>query len=172
KDVTHHGVINATSIGDDQAIALALKELQAELGLERLDLMAHRALSDAEFLGSAREASVPRRGIERPQRVQRWQGAAHSAPLYMNKIGSGPRNDALPAAGRCSHLSAPQSINGAKNVDTEPARRARFPPALATRNSAPRAGPLVPITLSPAASCVHASAARCARSPKATIFTF
>src|SRR5262249_10890970 len=81
-----------------------VKELQAELGLERLDLMAHLALSDAKFLGSARDASVPRRGIERPQRVELWQGAAHSAPLYMNRIGSGPRNDALPAAGRCSHL--------------------------------------------------------------------
>jgi len=43
----------------------------------------------------------------------------------MNKIGSGSRNDALPAAGRCSHLSAPKLINGARNVDIEPARRQR-----------------------------------------------
>src|SRR5215469_7535773 len=47
----------------------------------------------------------------------------------MNKIGSGPRNDALPAPGLFSHLSAPKPINGAKNVDTEPARGARFHPA-------------------------------------------
>src|ERR1700757_1051621 len=43
--------------------------------------MADGALGDAKLLGGAREALVPRGSIERSQRVQRWQRAAHDCAI-------------------------------------------------------------------------------------------
>ena len=53
-----------TGIGDHQTPTLALEELETKLGLQRLDLMAHGTLSDAQLLRSARKALVACRGIE------------------------------------------------------------------------------------------------------------
>src|SRR5215472_18621162 len=85
--------------------------------------MAHRALRDVEFLGGAREAPVPRRGVERPQRIQRWQGAAHSAPLYMNKIRSGPRNVATGTRRRHDNLCCFSRVNWRSRSATERGER-------------------------------------------------
>ena len=76
------GEIAAPGLGDDQTIVLALEELKRKLDLERLDLVADGALRQAQLLSGAREALVPGRGVERPQRVQRWQQAAHDRALY------------------------------------------------------------------------------------------
>ena len=69
--------IGAAGFGDDQPLALAIEELEAELRLERLDLVADRALRDAQLLGGAREALVAGRGLEGLERVQRRQAARH-----------------------------------------------------------------------------------------------
>jgi hypothetical protein len=47
---------------NDETLALAIEELEAEFRLERLYLVAHSPLSDEQLLGSAREALVSRRG--------------------------------------------------------------------------------------------------------------
>src|SRR5262249_13214308 len=67
----HDQGMGATRLGDHQPLSLAIEQLQAEFGLECLDLMAHRALGDAEFLGRAREALVPGRGFESLERIER-----------------------------------------------------------------------------------------------------
>jgi len=56
--------------------------------------MAHGSLGYAEFVGRSRKASMPRRRIKRPQRVQRWEGVTQYR-LLMNKIRASPKNDAL-----------------------------------------------------------------------------
>src|SRR5262252_8082732 len=42
--IAHHHEIGAASLGDHQALPFAVEQLQSELGLERLHLMADRAL--------------------------------------------------------------------------------------------------------------------------------
>src|SRR5262245_26215407 len=71
--IAHHREIGAASLGDDEPLVLAIEQLQPELGLERLHLMADRALGDAELLGGAREALVAGRGLEGLERIERWQ---------------------------------------------------------------------------------------------------
>ena len=53
---------------------LAIEQPDPELGLERLDLMADRALRDEQLGGRASEALVPCRRLEGAQRVQ-WRKA-------------------------------------------------------------------------------------------------
>src|SRR5262245_21348388 len=55
------GEIGAARLGDDEPLAFAIEQFDAELDLERLDLMAHRALGDAELFGGAGEALMTRR---------------------------------------------------------------------------------------------------------------
>jgi len=62
---------------DEQALVLTGEELDPELRLQCLDLMAHGALRDAQLLGRAREAFVPRRGLESLEGVERRQPAQH-----------------------------------------------------------------------------------------------
>jgi hypothetical protein len=77
--IAHDNEVGTPGLGDDQPLALAIEELQSELGLERLHLMADRTLGDAEFLGGAREALVAGSGLEGLERVERWQAARHGA---------------------------------------------------------------------------------------------
>src|SRR5215469_2385318 len=63
--------------GDLEALALAAEKPDAELGLERLDLLAHGALGDVKLLGRAGEAFVSCSGLERPEGVERRQPARH-----------------------------------------------------------------------------------------------
>ena len=80
----------AAGLGDDQPLALAIEELEAELGLERLHLVADRALGDAELLRGAGEALVAGGGLEGPERVQRRQPARHRrSPEVMRKSRAG-----------------------------------------------------------------------------------
>src|SRR5205823_13042105 len=80
--VAHDGEIIAAGVGDDQALPLAGEELDAEFGFQRLDLMAHRALSDAKLLGSAGEADMAGGGLEGFECVQLWQAPRHG-PISM-----------------------------------------------------------------------------------------
>ena len=54
-----------------------LKSRIPRVGLERLDLVAHRPRRDAELFGRPREALAPRRGLEGSEGVQRRQAAQH-----------------------------------------------------------------------------------------------
>jgi len=62
-------------------LALAAEELDAELDLEGLDLLAHRALGDVKLLGRAGEAFVAGGGLERPECIERRQPARHRSDL-------------------------------------------------------------------------------------------
>ena len=77
--VAHDGEIVLAGFGDDEALALAIEELDGEFGLERLDLMAHCALRDAQLFGGARKTLMPRRGLEGFQGIQWRQAWAHRA---------------------------------------------------------------------------------------------
>src|SRR5262249_53481611 len=82
--VADHGQVLAPRLGDEEALALAVEQLDAEFLLQRLDLMAHGALGDEQLLGGARETLVAGRGFEGLERVERRQSAWHSSD-FMRK---------------------------------------------------------------------------------------
>lgn len=67
----------------------AVEQAQAEARLQCLDLVADGALGDAELLGGAREALVPRGGLEGLQRIQRRQATRHGTREGMRKTRAG-----------------------------------------------------------------------------------
>src|SRR5262249_33682574 len=77
KGVAHNCQVIAPGIGNDQPLPLAIEELDAELRLQRLYLMADGALCDAQLLGGAGEADVSGRGLKSLERVQLWQASRH-----------------------------------------------------------------------------------------------
>ena len=54
-----------------------MEQGQAELLLERLDLMAHCALGHRELVGGAGEAKVAGRRLKGAQRIERRQATLH-----------------------------------------------------------------------------------------------
>src|SRR6516165_6879520 len=77
KRLAHNRQIIAPGIGDDQPLPLAIEELDAELRLQCLHLMAYGALCDAQLLGGAGEADVSGSGLKSLERVQLWQASRH-----------------------------------------------------------------------------------------------
>src|ERR1700736_6639805 len=92
KHVAHHGEIVAAGIGDHQTVALALEQLKPKRGLQRLDRVAHGALTEWLTAPCVTQSSSA-------ARVKLWCRAAASndrsafsggserriiAPLYMN----------------------------------------------------------------------------------------
>src|SRR5215210_9114048 len=77
--VAQHGEIIAPGLGDDQPLALAIEQLEAERRFERLDLVAHRALRDAKLPGRPGEALMARRSLEGLERIERRETAKHHA---------------------------------------------------------------------------------------------
>ena len=75
--VAHDVEIVAARFRDDEPLAFAIEELDGQLGFERFDLMAHRALRDAKLFGRARKALMPRCGLEGFQGIQWRQAWAH-----------------------------------------------------------------------------------------------
>src|SRR3954466_4079058 len=100
--IAHNQQIGAASFPDREWLPLTVEQLQAEFGLERLHLMAHRPLCDEQFFGRTCEALVPGRGLESLQGVERWQATRHSK--LMRKTGGSSRNDALPGREMCAYL--------------------------------------------------------------------
>jgi hypothetical protein len=78
--ITHHVEIFPARLRNDEPLAFAIEKLDCQFGFERLDLMAHRALRNAQLLRSTREALVPGRGFKSLQGVQRWQARTHRKP--------------------------------------------------------------------------------------------
>ncbi len=75
--VAHDGQIVASGFGDDQALPLAVEQFYRKLSLQRLDLVAHRALRHAKLFRRARKTFMPRGGLERFQGIERRQAWAH-----------------------------------------------------------------------------------------------
>ena len=86
--IAQNGKIRATGLGDDQPLALAVEELEAQFHLQGLHLVAHGTLGDAKLLRGSREALVPCRGFERLQRVEGRKTAQHRRTI-MRKPQSG-----------------------------------------------------------------------------------
>jgi hypothetical protein len=82
--VPYNGKIFATGVRQDEPLALAAEELDAERGLQRFDLVADGSLRDTELLGRSREAFAPRRSLESLKSVKRWENAAASS-AFMRK---------------------------------------------------------------------------------------
>src|SRR5262245_38074816 len=74
----------ASGLGNGQALAFAIEELDSKLRLQGFDLMTHRALGDKKLLRRSREALVAGRGLEGLEGVQWWQAAQH-LPTFMRK---------------------------------------------------------------------------------------
>src|SRR5262249_26908960 len=64
KRLAHNRQIIAPGIGNDEPLPLAIEELDAKLRLQRLHLMAHGTLCDAQLLGGAGEADVSGCGLK------------------------------------------------------------------------------------------------------------
>ena len=75
--VAHDAQIGETGFCDDQPLALAIEELEAQLRFKCLHLVAHGALRDAQLLGRSCEAFMARRSLEGLEGVQRWQAPRH-----------------------------------------------------------------------------------------------
>src|SRR5581483_1298676 len=85
--VPQRGQVLAARLGDDEPLALAIEELDAELQLQGLDLMADGALRHAQLLGGAREALVARGRLEGPERIERRKPARHRGALHEKNWG-------------------------------------------------------------------------------------
>ena len=72
--VAHGGKVVPAGFGEDEPLVLAIEQPDPELGLERLDLVADRALRHEQLRGRAGEALVACRGFEGAQRIQ-WREA-------------------------------------------------------------------------------------------------
>src|SRR5262249_36564004 len=75
--IAHDCEVVAARFRDEQALALAIEQLDSQRCLKGLDLLAHRALRNAELFRGASEALMPGRGVERLQIVQWRQARAH-----------------------------------------------------------------------------------------------
>jgi hypothetical protein len=82
ESVAQHGEILAARLRDDEALALAIEELDAQLELQSLHLVAHRPLRHAQLLGGAREALVPGRSLESLERIEGRKTAEHRTLLH------------------------------------------------------------------------------------------
>src|SRR5215469_16870717 len=87
KRLAHNRQIIAPGIGNDEPLPLAIEELDAKLRLQRLHLMAHGALSDAQLLGSAGEADVSGSGLKSLERVKLWQASRHGFQMMRKTQG-------------------------------------------------------------------------------------
>ena len=63
--IADHGKILAARLGNDKPLAFSIEELDPKCHLQRLDLLAHGGLCDAQLLGCPCEAFAPSRSLER-----------------------------------------------------------------------------------------------------------
>jgi hypothetical protein len=72
-------------VGQLQPPVRAAEQFNAELALQRLDLMADRSLRDAQLVRRLGERQVPGRGFER-QRIQGDRGSRHLIPSFPHAL--------------------------------------------------------------------------------------
>src|SRR5437899_13095202 len=75
--IAHDVEVVLARFRDDESLAFAVEQFYRKLRLQRLDLVAHRALRHAKLFGGARKALVPRGGFEGLQGIERRQAWAH-----------------------------------------------------------------------------------------------
>ena len=78
----------AAGVGQQQPACQSLEQLDAQLLLERLHLMADGSRGDVQLVGRLDEAQVACGRLERPQAPQRWQSNRHGVQLRPNRVGS------------------------------------------------------------------------------------
>ena len=69
ESVAQSGEGGLGGVGEEEAARGALEERSADIVLEILDLLRHRAWRHRELVGGAAEVEVAGRGLERPQSV-------------------------------------------------------------------------------------------------------
>src|SRR5262249_33263578 len=79
----------ATSLRDHQTLTFTIEELDSELGLKGLDLLADRALGDAELARRLGEALVAGRSLEGSDCIERRQPARHRTTEVIRKTRAG-----------------------------------------------------------------------------------
>ena len=67
----------AARLGQFHTATAAVEQRNAQFALQRLHLMADRAMRDMQFGGGAGEVAVPRGGLEGAECMQRWQAVRH-----------------------------------------------------------------------------------------------
>src|SRR5262249_37811380 len=75
--VTNVDEIGATGLRDDEALVLAVEQFDAELLLQRLDLMADGALGQEQLFGRAGETAMAGSSLERPERIEYGKATTH-----------------------------------------------------------------------------------------------
>lgn len=70
--------------GELEAGTHTLEQLDAERLLERLDLVADRAMGDMELGSRLAERGVPGRRLESAQGIERWQASRAVHTLYVS----------------------------------------------------------------------------------------
>ena len=75
--VAHRGGECAAWLGQLHAATAPMEQRHAEFALQRLHLMADRAVGDMQFGAGAAEVAVARGGLEGAQRGKRWQAVGH-----------------------------------------------------------------------------------------------
>jgi hypothetical protein len=71
------GEVRLARRGERERLGVAHEQRDAQVLFERLDLVAHGRGRHEELVGCAREAQVPRRDLEGPQRIERRDGTRH-----------------------------------------------------------------------------------------------
>jgi hypothetical protein len=82
--IPQDGEVLTPGLCDDKALALAVEELDPELLLQGLDLVAYRALGDEQLLGRPREALVAGGGLEGLQSIEVGAAGARDPPHEKN----------------------------------------------------------------------------------------
>ena len=95
KSVAHHLQVGAAGPRDGQPLPFAVEQPDAQFELERLHLMAYRALRHRQLFGRSGEALVASRRLEGLQGIERWQSAGQIRTSVMRKTRPGTRNHAL-----------------------------------------------------------------------------
>jgi hypothetical protein len=84
KGISESHEIFSSGVGDDQALALAIEELEPELLFQCLDLVADCTLRNKQLFGRPGEALVTGRGLEGLEGIQ-WRKAPEHRANFMRK---------------------------------------------------------------------------------------
>ncbi len=114
--VAHSCEIIAARLRQRQPARRADKKRGRKIKLQRLDLLAHRALRDAKLFGGAGERAMPRGGLESAQGVQGRQIAGHKTSPALENLMERRESMVCAQAGR-------RRIFGRRNARSEEMRR-------------------------------------------------
>ncbi|MNJ50459.1 hypothetical protein D3C77_457310 [compost metagenome] len=105
KAIAQHRQQGFSLAGQHQAAGQALEQRNLELGFEAFNLMADGGLGHAQFDRCAGETQVPRRGLERPQGIQRQMRPDHQDSIVF--LMAAAKYHRLPRTGKAPRLAVP-----------------------------------------------------------------